>query len=423
MPTNQPPTDNPGPIRVLRLIARLNVGGPARHVASLMTGLDPAEFTQTLVAGRVQAGEDDLGPDLQAAGLGYLEINSLGRALHPLRDLNSLWAVLRLMLKVRPHIVDTHTAKAGSVGRAALILYRPLARLTGRPVPKAIHTFHGHTFAGYFGPLATKLFLGIERFLAKHATWRIVAISPAMRRELCEVYGVGRPEQYALLPLGIPLQRFGDPGPGRAAFRRELGVGAGETLVGAVGRVAAIKNYGLLIETAAAMKAARPEIYAKARFAVIGGGDPADLAALEAQARALGVAGRVILAGNQADPARFMPGLDALCLTSLNEGTPMAILEAGACGVPVVATAVGGVPDLLGEVVEETPAGFARRARGLSAKSGDASGLAAALARLLDEPALAAALGAALRDHVKAHYDQARLIADTAALYRAARED
>ncbi|MFH1057754.1 MAG: glycosyltransferase [Pseudomonadota bacterium] len=411
------------PIRVLRLIARLNVGGPARHVAGLMTGLDPAQFAQTLACGVVQAGEDDLGPDLRAAGLDYAPIPSLGRALHPVRDLISLWAVLRLMLRTRPHILDTHTAKAGTVGRAALILYRPLARLTGRPVPRAIHTFHGHTFSGYFGPLATKLFLGIERILAKHATWRIVAISPAMRRELCDTYRVGRAGQYVLLPLGIPLERFGDPGPGRAAFRRELGVAEAETLVGAVGRVAAIKNYGLLLETAAALKAARPELFARTRFAVIGGGDPADLAALQAQAQALGVAERVILAGNQADPARFMPGLDVLCLTSRNEGTPMVILEAGACGVPVLATAVGGVPDLLGEVVEEAPQGYALRTRGLTAMSGDAAGLAAGLARLLEDPhppGLAASLGAALKDHVQAHYDQARLIADTGALYRAA---
>ncbi|MFZ5587873.1 MAG: glycosyltransferase [Thermodesulfobacteriota bacterium] len=411
-----------GPIRVLRLIARLNVGGPARHVASLMTGLDAADFAQTLVAGRVQAGEDDLAPALRAAGVDYLELPSLGRALHPLRDLVSLWMVLRLMLRLRPHVVDTHTAKAGAVGRTALMLYRPLARLTGRPLPKAIHTFHGHTFAGYFGPLATRLFLAIERFLAKNATWRIVAISPAMRRELCELYGVGRPEQFVLLPLGIPLEPFDNPAPARAAFRAALGVAEGETLIGAVGRVAAIKNYGLLLATAAALQAARPELYARARFAVIGGGDPADLAALRAQAQDLGVAERLLLVGNQADPAGFMPGLDALCLTSLNEGTPMAILEAGACGVPVVATAVGGVPDLLGEVAEETPEGYARRGRGLTARSGDAAGLCAALARLMDDAALAAGLGAALLEHVRAHYDQARLIADTAALYRAARQ-
>mgnify|MGYP002348577484 CR=1 FL=1 len=408
------------PIRVLRLIARLNVGGPARHVASLMTGLDPDQFAQTLVAGRVQAGEDDLGPLLRAQGIEYQELAGLGRSLHPLRDLASLGAVFRLLMRLRPQIVDTHTAKAGTIGRAALILYRPLARLTGRPVPRAIHTFHGHTFHGYFSPLATRLFLAIERFLAKHATWRIVAISPRQFREICQAYGVGRPEQYAVLPLGIDLAPFADPAAGRAGFRRELGVGESEFLVGAVGRVAPVKNYGLFLETAARLKDRRPELYARARFALVGGGDPADLAALRDQAATLGVAERVVFCGNRSDPGRFMAGLDALVMTSLNEGTPMAILEAGACGAAVAATAVGGIPDLLGESKSTTPEGYDLRPRGLTAPSGDAGALAAALARLMDEPDLARRLGQSLKQMVWSGYDQARLIADTARLYRQA---
>ncbi len=410
----------PEPIRVLRLIARLNVGGPARHVASLMTGLDPKDFAQTLVAGRVQAGEDDMGPQLRAQGIAYQELAGLGRALHPLRDLASLWAVLRLMLRLRPQIVDTHTAKAGTIGRAALLLYRPLARLTGRPVPRAIHTFHGHTFHGYFSPLATRLFLAIERFLAQHATWRIVAISPRQFREICQDYGVGRPEQFAVLPLGIDLAPFADPAAGRAGFRQELGVDADEFLVGAVGRVAPVKNYGLLLETAAALRSQRPELYARARFALIGGGDPADLAVLRDQAAALGVSERVLFCGNCSDPGRFMAGLDALVMTSLNEGTPMAILEAGACGAAVAATAVGGIPDLLGESEAVAQQGYDLRPRGLTAPSGEAPALAAALARLIDEPALARRLGASLQEMVWSGYDQARLIADTARLYRQA---
>jgi glycosyltransferase involved in cell wall biosynthesis len=389
----------------------LNVGGPARHVASLMTGLDPARFAQTLVAGRVQAGEDDLGPQLRAQGIEYRELAGLGRALNPVRDLASLGAVFRLLMRLRPEIVDTHTAKAGTIGRAALLLYRPLARLTGRPVPRAIHTFHGHTFHGYFSPLATRLFLAIERFLAKHATWRIVAISPRQFREICQAYGVGRPEQYAVLPLGIDLAPFADPAAERAGFRRELGVGESEFPV---------KNYGLFLETAARLKDRRPELYARARFALVGGGDLADLAALRDQAATLGVAERVVFCGNRSDPGRFMAGLDALVMTSLNEGTPMAILEAGACGAAVAATAVGGIPDLLGESKSTTPEGYDLRPRGLTAPSGDAGALAAALARLMDEPDLARRLGQSLKQMVWSGYDQARLIADTARLYRQA---
>ncbi|MBI4799094.1 MAG: glycosyltransferase, partial [Desulfarculus sp.] len=358
---------NPAPIRVLRLIARLNVGGPARHVAVLMAGLDPGRFEQLLVAGRVQGDEDDMGPALRAQGLDYLEVPELGRSLHPWRDLKGLCKLLGVMARFRPQVVETHTSKAGFLGRLACWLYRPYARLRGWPVPRAIHTFHGHTFHGYFSPAASAFFLSLERLLARLATWRVVVISQRQYEEICLHYRVGRPEQYKVLPLGIDLEPFSDPAPGRAAFRAELGLGQGDFLIGAVGRVAPVKNYGLLLDAAAAFRRTRPYLAAGVRWALIGGGPPAQVQALRDQARELGLEGRVLFLGSRPDPERFMPGLDALMLTSLNEGTPMVILEAGACGVPVLATAVGGVPDLLRQAQGQQAGGFSRHERGLSA--------------------------------------------------------
>jgi len=405
--------------RVLRLITRLNVGGPAKHVAWLMEGLPGDEFPQRLVTGRVAEGEDDLGPELAARGIRFTVVPELRREIHPVRDLVALARIWAWLARVRPHILATHTAKAGFLGRMALLAYRPWAQLRGWPVPKAVHTFHGHTFHGYFGPIKTRLFLFLERTLARHATWRIVAISPGQFQEICHTYRVGRPEQYVIVPLGLDLDVYAQPQEGRAAFRAELGAADDEVLVGAVGRVAPVKNYGLFLEAAARLKRSRPELYARCRFVLIGGGAAADMALLSTQARVLGLKGKVVFTGNRNDPQRFFPGLDVLMLTSLNEGTPLSILEAGACGLPVVATEVGGVPDLLGPRKEDLGR-FHRHQRGLGTASGDAEGLAAALAWLLDHPSQAQALGQALREYVHRNHGKERLVRDITHLYHAA---
>ena len=405
------------PQRVLRLIARLNVGGPARHVAWLMAGLDSERFAQTLAAGRVQDGEDDLGPELAAQGLEWVDLPRLGRAISPRDDLASLSTVLRLLIRTKPHILATHASKAGLLGRAAALIYGPLARLRGWPRLRVVHTFHGHTFHSYFSPAKARLFLTLERFLAKRATWRIVTISPRQRREIAEKYGVGRPGQVVVVPLGIDLRPFADPAPGRARFRAELGAGEDELLIGAVGRVAPVKNYGLFWAAAASLRAANPELFARCRFLLIGGGSDQDLVALRAQAERLGLGERAVPLGVRSDREAFFPGLDALMLTSRNEGTPVSILEGGACGLPVVSTQVGGVPDLLGEAREEWGGGLVLRERGVTAPPGEAPALAQGLARLLSQSGLAAELGLALKEYVWQYHAKERLAADLARLY------
>ncbi len=408
-------------IRVLNLIARLNVGGPAKHVGWLMAGLDPARFEQRLISGPVPANEDDMGPWLENQGVHCEIIPSLGREISPAKDLAALKAVLAQLKQFRPHVIATHTAKAGFLGRLALMLYRPTARAQGWPEPKCVHTFHGHVFHGYFSPAKTRLFLFLERVLAERATWRIVAISPRMFEEIHGRYKVGRAEQFVVLPLGIDQAPFADPVPGRRRFRSELGVGADEYLIGAVGRVAPVKNYSLYLEAASRLKTQEPALYERCRFALIGGGSETEMAELAGQAESLGIGEKIIFLGNRSDPENFFPGLDALMLTSLNEGTPMSILEAGACGRPVAATAVGGVPDLLGPIEEEL-SGFTCRRRGLTALSGDAAGLAAALAWLMKEPARQKALGGSLKSYVAAEHGRERLIAAMADLYNSAKD-
>ncbi|MBU2468008.1 MAG: glycosyltransferase [Proteobacteria bacterium] len=407
----------PQPRRVLRLIARLNVGGPARHVAWLMQEMDPGLYSQTLAAGRVQKGEDDLGPELRAQGLTWRDLPRLGRSISPINDTLSLLAVLGLLVKLKPHILATEASKAGLLGRSAALLYRPLAALAGWPRLRCVHTYHGHTFHSYFGPTKARLFLALERSLARWVTWRIVTISPRQYREIAQTYRVGRPGQAVVVPLGIDLEPFAEPQAGRRRFRAELGVGDGEFLVGAVGRVAPVKNYGLFLQTAAALGQDSPELFARCRFVLIGGGSQAQMEALRAQAENLGLGGRVSFLGSRSDREAFFPGLDALLLTSNNEGTPVAILEGGACGLPMVATEVGGVPDLLGAAQENLGGGMTRRQRGLGAPAGDARALARGLALLLNDRGEAARLGEALKRYVWQNHAKSRLAADFERLY------
>lgn len=413
--TIEPPSP---PVRILRIIARLNVGGPAKHVTWLMRGLDPTRFQQRLLTGQVQAGEDDLSGWVRGQGVDFHEIPGLGRSLHPVHDRAALAAIRAELAAFKPHIVATHASKAGFLGRLAVMLHRGKARRRGWPVPKVVHTFHGHTFHSYFGPLAGRFFLGLERFMAARATDRIVVISPRQLAEIRDEFRVGRAGQFALVPLGIDLDPFRHPEEGRQRFRSELGIDPGQTLIGAVGRVAPVKNYPLMVQTAAHLKQGRPDLWSRVRLVLIGGGDSGQLEALRRLASEAGVDDRFTLLGNRPDPENFFPGLDILLLTSLNEGTPVSILEGGAVGLPVAATAVGGVADLLGGAVAEDQTGFTRRERGLTAPSGDAAALAAALGWLLDNGSQAQDLGAACKDYVWAGHDKSRLVADLSNLYR-----
>ena len=194
-------------MKILRIIARLNVGGPARHVVWLTEGLKPDGYETLLVAGVVPPGEDDMSYVAAAAGVQPFILPEMSREIS-VKDAVTVWKLFRLMRRERPDIVHTHTAKAGTVGRVAGLMYRWLtpAALVGKPRRCSfVHTYHGHVFHSYYGKLKTRLFLAIERFLARFATDRIVVISEQQRREINEVFRVGRREQFAVIPLGIDM--------------------------------------------------------------------------------------------------------------------------------------------------------------------------------------------------------------------------
>jgi len=320
------------PVLVVRIIARLNVGGPAWHVVLLSAGTQ-ARYPTLLVAGSVQRGEADMSGFARERGVAFLSIPELGRTLHPLNDVVALWKLWRLCRTARPHIVHTHTAKAGTLGRLA-------AWLAG--VPVRVHTFHGHVFHGYFGRLKTLFFITVERALARITT-KFVAISPRQAKDVARYLGLP-PDRVGVIPLGLDLDRLlkADAELERRRFRDEIGARS-DVVVTMVGRLTAIKNHALALRAFARLPHGSPRFL----LALVGGGE--EEGRLRELASRLGLAERVRFLGWRRDLAAVYYGSDIVALTSDNEGTPVCLIEALACGRAVVATNVGGVADVLEE--------------------------------------------------------------------------
>ncbi|HEY0003462.1 MAG TPA: glycosyltransferase [Pyrinomonadaceae bacterium] len=422
-------------VRIVRIIARLNVGGPARHVVWLTAGLEGEEFSTLLVSGVVPDGEDDMSYFAEEQGVRPHVIAQMSREIS-YRDALTVWKLYRLLVRERPSLVHTHTAKAGTVGRLAGMLYRWLTprALLGRPRRcRLIHTYHGHIFHSYYAASKTRLFLFIEKMLARIVTDKIIVISPQQYHEIHEKFGVGRPAQFAVIPLGLDLALFADWTSRRAVLRAELEADKSEVLVGIVGRLTEIKNHALFLRAAALYKREAQErapetagesaldarkSVPRVRFLVIGDGHLR--AELERLARELGLEDDVIFTGTRNDPQNFYPALDIVALTSLNEGTPLTLIEAMANERAVLATGVGGVVDLLGRKREALDQRGAVELceRGLLVRPGDVEGFARGLAFLIENAETRRELGQRARVFVEGNYSKERLLRDVSKLYR-----
>ena len=385
-------------MRVVRIITRLNVGGPSIQAITLSDRLAARGFETLLVHGQLGAGEGDM-RYLVAPGTRTEFVPALLRPVAPLHDARALAAILALLRRVRPHIVHTHMAKAGSVGRAAAAIYNRTTRRSGRA--KVVHTYHGHVLEGYFSAAAAKVFTIAERALA-HVSDAIVAISPAIQRELFGEYRIGRADQYCVIPLGFDLDALAAIGDDdRRRARIELGLEPDACVVTTVGRLTAIKQHGLFLDVAALVARDEPQ----ARFLVAGGGELRG--ELERRVSALGIGDRVRFLGWRRDLTTIYGASDVFLLTSRNEGTPVALIESLAAGVPGVSTQVGGIGDVItGDDV------------GLVAPFGDARALADAVVALLRDRDRRRRMGEAGRRSVVARYSLARLVDDVDALYR-----
>jgi glycosyltransferase involved in cell wall biosynthesis len=378
-------------VKVLRVIARLNMGGPAHHVGLLNAGLDAERYETLLLYGDLGSGEDSLEQEVRARGTAMAHVRGLRPEIRPHDDARALVALVREIRRRRPDLVHTHTAKAGMLGRLAAIL-------AGRPRPVIVHTYHGHVLEGYFGRAKTALYRGLERWLAKRSD-ALVGVSSATVDDLVRL-GVAERSKFRVIPIGLHLNPFLESTPADgAAFRDEAGVREGEVLLSFVGRLVPIKRVEVLLR---AVSHAR-ELGAPVRLAIVGDGNLRP--ELEGLAAELGVADHIFFAGYRADMVPVAAASDLAVLSSDNEGTPVSLIEAAAAAKPAVSTAVGGVPDVV------TPES------GVLTGPGDAEALGAAIARLAKDPDARLQMGERARVHVGGRFSVERLVEDIEALY------
>ena len=379
------------PVLIHRVIARLNVGGPAMHVVNLTRAMNDGPWRTRLIAGTVAGSEGDMAYYAEERGVAVVHLAGMSREISPLDDLRTLWSLWRLFRRERPDVVHTHTAKAGTLGRLAAIL---------AGVPVRVHTFHGHVLGGdYFSARRTRLFLEIERQLAR-GTSCLVVLTRRQARQMAVELAVAPPGKFAVVPLGLELGRFAgvDRVAERGRVRGALGLDEAAPVVGIVGRMVPIKNHELFLAAVAALR----RRLAGAVAVVIGAGEREE--SLKALAASLGLEGAVRWLGWRRDLPELYSALDAVALTSHDEGTPVALLEALAAGTSVVARDVGGVA----EVLEDAGAGrVVPRAAGAEAW-GDA----------LHEELVGPPVSGAVRASLTRRYSVERLVDDLGALYR-----
>ncbi|MFA5339164.1 MAG: glycosyltransferase family 4 protein [Candidatus Omnitrophota bacterium] len=385
----------PKKLKVLRIIARLNVGGPAIHTILLTQALNDEYYRSILVTGRVGIDEKDMGYLAREKGVEPLIIPELGRRIDPVNDLIALWKMYLIMRRERPDIVHTHTAKAGALGRAAAIL---------AGVPVRIHTFHGHIFESYFNSLSAGIFLFIERSLAFFSKY-IVVVSETQKKEIIKKYKIAGDEKVKVVPLGLELDVLSSIGSRKGKLRNELGIGNDCVLIGIIGRLVPVKNHRMFLDAC------------KKLFDTAGGrdikciviGDGEERTGLEGYAEKSGIREKIVFRGWKEGMADVYADLDIIALTSLNEGTPVALIEALAAGRPVVSTDVGGVKDVVEDGIN-----------GCLVASGDAAGFAKRLLELAGDPEKRDEFGRNGRRKVLQKYSKERLVKDIKALYEEA---
>lgn len=382
-------------MRIARVLTRLNLGGPARQVLASDPLLVARGHRLRVLVGTPEPGEGDLAPALEQRGIEVVRISGLGRGLSPAGDLRAFAALRRELAAFAPDVLHTHASKAGALGRMALGARARAAR---------VHTFHGHVLEGYFGGGLSRGLVAHERRLARR-TDRVLAVSHATADDLVRL-GVVEEEKLTVVPPGVELDGLLELEAPVGMLRRLVGAGDGELLVGVVGRLAEVKRPELALAAFLSVAPRHPGAH------LVFVGDGAGRRALEGRIRGLGaqLERRVHLVGALAEPREIFGDLDLVLLSSRSEGLPVALIEAAAAGKPAVATAVGGVPELV--IHERT--GFLAE---------DADGLAYGLDRLLGDGRARRELGHRARLRVRSRHSAEALAGRLDAVYRAVYEE
>jgi glycosyltransferase involved in cell wall biosynthesis len=359
---------------------------------SLLSGrrFDP-KFETLLVHGRLAAGEESMADLARREGARTEFVGSLVQPVSAWDDPRALAQLIRITRRFRPHIVHTHTAKAGLVGRAAALAVRPR--------PLIVHTFHGHVLRGYFGPRKTAFYRRLEQEMARF-TDVLIGVSEATVGDLVGL-GVAPREKFRVVPLGAELDPFTDAGSGedRGVLRAELDVADDETLLLFVGRLVPIKRVDVLLESLRQVVSQGAPV----QLAIVGDGELRTQ--LEELSAEMGLQGRVHFLGYRRDLPRIAAAADIAVLSSDNEGTPVALIEAAAAGLPAVATSVGGVPEVVGEDV------------GMVVAPRDPQAFGMAVATLAEDPELRRQMGERAREAALRRYSHERLLDDVRDLY------
>lgn len=369
-------------IRVMRIIARMNVGGPAVQVTGLMRGFDESAFEQRLLTGFCDTDESDyletVAPDVTVT-----RIEGLGRSISPSADLRAFRKIVKEIREFRPDVIHTHTAKAGVVGRIASLIsgHRSIR----------VHTFHGHLLHGYFGGFKTRIVIVIEKVLG-YFTDQLLAVGKQTMLDLLRA-GIGTKKKFSVMPPGLELKSL----PSRADARRELGLDEGKIYCSFIGRVTQIKRPDRFLDVVADTKKHDVPIH----FIVAGDGQ----LLLECKKRARDEALPVTFLGWRSDIETVLAASDIVLLTSDNEGTPLSLIQAGMAHLPVVSTRVGSVS----EIVKDGETGFVVDSSAIALRS--------AISRLVDDPALRKRLGDNANEYTMARYGVARLVKDHQELY------
>lgn len=339
-------------------------------------------------------------------------IPELQREINPIKDLMAFLRVLKVMIEEKPNIVHTHTAKAGTIGRAAGAVYK---LLTGKRVA-LVHTFHGSVLEGYFGPIQSKLYELIERCMAL-MTDTVIAISPTQKDDLVKKYKIAASRKIQIINLGFDLSPFLESnGRKQGDFRKRWSLGEKSILVGIVGRLVPIKNHHMFLDAAKIFIERHGNV--DVRFLIVGDGELRT--ELEKYTMDLGIGDKVLFCGWENDIPKLYADLDILAMTSINEGTPVSIIEAMASLVPVISTDVGGIKDLLGgyEAPSDVQNGYKICRRGILCRHNDAIALAKGMRFLTyNELGKKSSRTQSARNYVLENYSEKTLIRKIETLY------
>ena len=379
------------PLKVAHIITRLDRGGSTDNTLLTVLGLDPARYRVTLVTGMTTFPSPLVRRLKERPDITVRFLPSLLRAIRPLADLQAFWALYRMFRRERFDLVHTHSSKAGILGRWA-------ARLAG--CRHLVHTPHGHVFTGYYRPALSRLFVYAERLTA-HITNTIITLTPIGVEEHV-AWGIAPKEKFRVIPSGVELEGFGSlPAEEGPAVRATLGLPQSGPVVGSVGRLDRVKGYDQLVEASAIVLRDRPDAW------FVGAGDGQERRALEDQARRLGVAERWLFLGWQERLEPLYHVFDLSVLPSRNEGMGRAAVEALACGRPVVATAVGGVPSVVEDGVT-----------GLLVPPEDPQALASAILQLLENETARRRMGEAGPQQVRERFSHQVMLDGIDQVYR-----